>query len=92
MGLRAGFLGLVVLLAVFVARRVVGLEPFQLWGLNLSNLVDFGATGLVVIRVGCWREGRRLWLPLAAGMTSYSLGFIVYAEVVARRHPIPYPL
>jgi two-component system, cell cycle response regulator len=80
-----------VLLVVFVARRFAGSPSIQLWGLNLANLVEFGTTVLVVARVVWRREGRRLWLPLAAGMVSYSLGFIVYAEVVARRHPIPYP-
>jgi two-component system cell cycle response regulator len=85
------FLALVVLLAVFVARRFMGLPPFELWGLNIANLVEFGTTGLVVARVVRRRDGRRLWLPLAAGMVSYSLGFVVYAEIVARHRPIPYP-
>jgi len=81
----------VVLLAFYVIRRLVGSPPLTLWGLNLTNFVEFGVTALVVARVVRLREGRRLWLPLAVGMVSYSLGFIVYAEVVARRHPIPYP-
>jgi two-component system, cell cycle response regulator len=85
------FAGLVVLLAFYFVRRLAGAPPLQLWGLNLANLVEFGATALVVGRVVRLREGRRLWLPLAVGMVSYSLGFIVYAEIVAKRHPIPYP-
>jgi two-component system cell cycle response regulator len=88
---RAAFAALVVLLTFYFVRRVVGARPLELWGLNLTNLVEFGATALVVGRVVWLREGRRLWLPLAVGMVSYSLGFIVYAEVVAKRHPIPYP-
>jgi two-component system cell cycle response regulator len=91
LGVRTWFAGLVVLLAFFVARRLAGVPPLELWGLNLTNLVEFGTTALVVCRV-VWRpEGRRPWLPLAVGMVSYSLGFVVYAEVVAHRHPIPYP-
>jgi diguanylate cyclase (GGDEF)-like protein len=79
------------LLAAFVAMRLAGLPLLELWGLNLTNLVDFGATALLVGRVTLRRESRRIWLPLSAGMVSYSLGFIVYAEVIARQHPIPYP-
>lgn len=87
----ASFGCLVVLLAAYVALPALGVRDVQLFGLNLANAAEFGATALVVVRVAARRAGRRVWLPAAAGMVSYSLGFVVYAEVVERRHPIPYP-
>src|SRR5437763_1565055 len=79
------------LLALYVALLELGVHGVQLFGLNLANVVEFGATALVVARVIKRRDGRRTWAPAAVGMVCYSLGFIVYAEVVERHHPIAYP-
>jgi len=78
-------------LVAYVVLLGLGQHGVELLGLNLANVVEFGATALLIRRVVIGRDGRRPWLPAAAGMVSYSLGFIVYAEVVERRHPIPYP-
>src|SRR2546423_4314877 len=79
------------LLVVYVALLELGVRDVQLFGLNLANVVEFGATALVVARAVGRRDGGRLWLPAAAGMVCYSLGFVVYAELVERHHPIAYP-
>ncbi|MFL5960310.1 MAG: HD domain-containing phosphohydrolase [Gaiellaceae bacterium] len=79
------------MLAAYVVLLALGLQHAELLGLNLANAVEFGATALVVVRVVRRRPGWRAWVPAAVGMVFYSLGFVVYAEVVAHRHPIAYP-
>jgi two-component system, cell cycle response regulator len=56
---------------------VFGTAP-HLAGLNLTNVASFGATALMVRRAVMPGQ-RRIWLPLAIGMSFYSLGFLVYA-------------
>lgn len=90
-GVAIAFAGCAALLALYVTLLELGVRHVQLFGLNLANFVGFGATALVVARVVKRREGRQPWIPAAAGMVFYSLGFIVYAEVVERHHPIAYP-
>lgn len=89
-GAALAFAGCAALLCVFVTLLGLGVH-LALFGLNLANLVEFSATGLVVLRVCRRRMNRRIWVPMAAGMVCYSLGFIVYAQVVERHHPIAYP-
>jgi two-component system, cell cycle response regulator len=54
-----------------------GTSP-HLAGLNLTNVAAFGASALMVRRAFAPGE-RGIWLPLAAGMTFYSCGFVVFA-------------
>jgi two-component system cell cycle response regulator len=58
----------------------------RLAGLNLTNVAAFGATALMIRRT--FEPGeRRIWLPLAIGMSCYSVGFVVYAGLmVAHGH------
>jgi diguanylate cyclase (GGDEF)-like protein len=63
-----------------LAWLVFGGAP-HLAGLNLTNLVAFGATGLMIRRTFVAGE-RRIWLPLAIGMAFYSIGFVVYAVMM----------
>lgn len=79
-----GALGALVLVHVFVT-VAFGTVP-RVAGLNLTNLASFGATALMLRRAV--RPGeRRIWLPLAIGMTCYSSGFVLYAVlVVAHGH------
>jgi two-component system cell cycle response regulator len=79
------------LLVLYLALLGLGVHGAQLLGLNLANVVEFGAAGLVVARVIARHQGRGPWVPAALGMVCYSLGFVVYALVVERHHPIAYP-
>ena len=72
-----GFGALVV--AHALSMLFVGSAP-HLAGLNLTNVATFGATALMIRRTFVPGE-RRIWLPLAVGMTSYSFGFLVYAAL-----------
>src|SRR5689334_7029965 len=70
-----------------VAMHAVGLLVFgsapHLVGLNLTNVAAFGATALMIRRTFVPGE-RRIWLPLAIGMASYSFGFVVYAALMLK--------
>lgn len=89
-GLMAAFTCCLAGLAAYMTLLGLGIRA-ELFGLNLANAVEFGATALVVARVLRPGKRRRPWMPAAAGMICYSLGFVVYATVVARDNPIPYP-
>jgi two-component system cell cycle response regulator len=91
MRLTTGLAVLAAILAVDAVFAAVGGDGPQLYRLNLANVVAFGATVLMLRAVATGAAPWRVWLPLAAGMVSYSLGFVVYAEFVAGRSPIPYP-
>ena len=91
MRLKTGFAVLFGILALDAVLAAVGGDGPQLYRLNLANVVAFGATALMLRRVAAGAAPRRIWFPFAAGMVSYSLGFVVYAEFVAGRSPIPYP-
>ena len=91
-GVRLAFWTLALVLAGYVGLGALRIEAAASFaGLNLANAVELGATLLVLARIRLVRDGREAWLPLAVGMSSYLLGFVVYAELVAHRHPIPYP-
>jgi diguanylate cyclase (GGDEF)-like protein len=82
-----GALGALVIVHA-LSSLVFGAAP-HLAGLNLTNLAAFGATALMVRRAVMAGE-RRIWLPLAIGMTCYSCGFVVYAVLmVVHGHVTP---
>src|SRR5438067_10734461 len=90
-GVLAAFACCFAALAAYVSLLAAGVHGVELFGLNLANATEFGATALVVARVLRPGKRRRPWTWAAVGMVSYSLGFVVYAEFVERHHPIPYP-
>ena len=77
--LRSGGFGALVVVHA-LSSLVFGSAP-HLAGLNLTNVAAFGATALMVRRAVMPGE-RRIWLPLAIGMSCYSLGFVVYAVLM----------
>jgi two-component system cell cycle response regulator len=91
MRLKSWFRLLAGLLVADAAWAAVGGDGPQFYRLNLANLVTFALTATMLRRVWTSPERRRIWLPLALGMVSYSAGFVAYAELVAGRSPIPYP-
>jgi diguanylate cyclase (GGDEF)-like protein len=62
----------------------------HLAGLNLTNLAAFGATALMVRRAFLPGE-RRIWLPLAVGMSCYSAGFVVHAALMVAHGDVSTP-
>jgi two-component system cell cycle response regulator len=89
--LKSWFTLLAGLLAVDAALALRGGDGPQLYRLNLANVVTFCVTAIMLRRLWTNRDARRIWLPLGVGMVSYALAFVVYAEFVAGRSPIPYP-
>ena len=78
------------LVAVHVLSTIAfGTAP-HVAGLNLTNLAAFGATALMVRRAVTPGE-RRIWLPLAAGMTCYSCGFLVSAALMLAHGSVTIP-
>ncbi|MGN6798505.1 MAG: hypothetical protein ACTHKS_10165, partial [Gaiellaceae bacterium] len=73
--------GLGALVAAHAVSALAFGEAPHLAGLNLTNAAAFGATALLIRRTFVAGE-RRLWLPLAIGMTFYSVGFVVYAALM----------
>jgi two-component system, cell cycle response regulator len=89
--LKSWFTVLAGLLAVDAALALRGGDGPQLYRLNLANAVTLCVTAIMLRRLWTNRDARRIWLPLGVGMVSYALAFVVYAEFVADRSPIPYP-